>query len=218
MKEWMTLRQNLYQKRKDYMLAKLKKELEILRNKVRFIKAVIEETIVIKRVKRQAICRELKRQGFLTMSELNQIQSDKKKATLIVDDGQVKEDDQEPEEELRDGDIPTKEYDYLLTMPLWSLSDEKIQELNKQASDKKDDHDTLEGTHIFKIWERDLESFLEALKKQEDKDEVDRLSHKGMVGGGKKKGRAKAAVKKQGTPKKAGEAAKKPQKKLAPKS
>jgi len=42
------------------MLAKLKKELEILRNKARFIKAVIDDEIVIKRVKRIVIAGTLK--------------------------------------------------------------------------------------------------------------------------------------------------------------
>lgn len=45
MKEWYALRQNLYVMRKEHMLAKLKKEFETLRNKVRFIKAVINEEV-----------------------------------------------------------------------------------------------------------------------------------------------------------------------------
>ena len=45
MNEWFGLRSTLYERRKDYMLAKLKKEHEMLVNKVRFIRAVIEETI-----------------------------------------------------------------------------------------------------------------------------------------------------------------------------
>jgi DNA gyrase/topoisomerase IV subunit A len=57
MKDWFGLRSTLYERRKDYMLAKLKKDHEILVNKVRFIKAVIEETIKIKKVKRSEIVR-----------------------------------------------------------------------------------------------------------------------------------------------------------------
>jgi DNA topoisomerase-2 len=54
-KEWFGLRSTLYELRKAFMLAKLKKEHEMLVNKVRFIKGVIEETIQIKRVKRKEI-------------------------------------------------------------------------------------------------------------------------------------------------------------------
>ena len=55
MREWFALRVNLYSVRKDHMLAKLKKEYETIRNKVMFIKGVIDETIHIKKVKRSAI-------------------------------------------------------------------------------------------------------------------------------------------------------------------
>jgi len=32
-------------------------------------------------------------------------------------------------------DIKSQSYDYLLTMPLWSLSFEKIEEINKEKTD-----------------------------------------------------------------------------------
>lgn len=100
-------------------------------------------------------------------------------------------------------------------MPLWSLSEEKVAELNRQLDGKKDDHDELEATHIHGLWDRDLEALLEALGKQEDLDERDRLAHKGRaVGSGGKKAprrRAKAGAKdeeaKVGGPAKGGKAA-----------
>lgn len=70
-KHWFDLRADLYHKRKEFMLARLKKECKTLENKVRFIKAVIEETIVIKKVSKKEIAAQLKRQGFLTKSDLN---------------------------------------------------------------------------------------------------------------------------------------------------
>jgi DNA topoisomerase-2 len=93
---------------------------------------------------------------------------------------------------VQEGQVHPSQYDYLLTMPLWSLSEEKIEELNNDMKKKKDDHDSLEKTHINEIWDRDLENFLVALTKQEDIDEKDRLSHKGVANEGKKKNRKKA--------------------------
>jgi len=58
--EWFGLRADLYTRRKTYLLAKLKKDVELLRNRARFIKAVIEEELEIRRVKKQAIVRNLK--------------------------------------------------------------------------------------------------------------------------------------------------------------
>ena len=69
------------------------------------------------------------------------------------------------EEEVKEGQVAPSEYDYLLTMPLWSLSEEKITELNTDMKKKKDDHDALDKTHIYRLWEDDLDMFLEALGK-----------------------------------------------------
>lgn len=207
------MREQLYQRRKEFLLAKLKKEYEILRNKARFIKAVIEEEIQIKRVKKKEIARSLKAAGFATMSELNEIQREERRATVVQNDD--KSDDEEvagaeAEDEVAEGETPPREYDYLLTMPLWSLSEEKVAELSKQMHDKKDDHDQLEATHIHTIWGRDLDAFLVALGKQEEKDEKDRLAHKGV----KVEGRgARAKARKAGGPaKKATEAGDAPKK------
>lgn len=192
------MREQLYQRRKEFLLAKLKKEYEILRNKARFIKAVIEEEIQIKRVKKVEIARSLKAAGFATMSELNEIQKEERRAdhpnasnnnfNVVQNDGgpdDEQEDGAEAEDEVAAGETPPREYDYLLTMPLWSLSEEKVAELSKQMHDKKDDHDQLEATHTHTIWERDLDAFLVALDKQEEKDEKDRLAHKGVKVEGK---------------------------------
>ena len=82
--------------------------------------------------------------------------------------------------EIDEGGIAPREYDYLLSMPLWSLSEEKVLEIESKMKDKKDDHDIMEATHIHTLWERDLDSFLLALTVQEEKDERDRLTHKGI--------------------------------------
>ena len=174
------------------MLAKLKKDYETLRNKVRFIKEVINDTINIKKVKRVVIAKELKKRNYLAQSQLNEIQKDEQRATVVRnDEDQDGVEEAKQEEEYGAGEINPAEYDYLLTMPLWSLSEEKIEELNRQMNNKKDDHDNLEATHIHKLWERDLEDFLIALTKQEEKDEKDRLAHKGIVNNGKQGARRK---------------------------
>jgi DNA topoisomerase-2 len=93
-------------------------------------------------------------------------------------------------EEIEEGGIPAKEYDYLLTMPLWNLSEERVEELQRLLKEKRKEYDTLFAMPIFAIWEKDLDKFLVALQEQEDKEEKDRRmvaqsNHQG--GGGKKK-------------------------------
>lgn len=114
------------------MLAKLRKELEILRNKCRFIKAIIEEEVIIKRKKKVEIAKDLKYQRYATMTELNQIQNDEKKVTVVEENQNSDEEEKKEEEELsqiEEGGVAPREYDYLLSMPLWSLSLEKVLEL-----------------------------------------------------------------------------------------
>ena len=71
MESWFGLRQQLYETRKAWQLAKLLKECEILRNKSRFIKEVVEEVIKINKKKRNVIVKILFYSGYSTMSQLN---------------------------------------------------------------------------------------------------------------------------------------------------
>ena len=125
------MRADLYDLRKAYLLARLEKEHETLRNKVRFIKAVIEGDITINRVKRKVIAATLWSQKYATISQLNEIQAEEKRATVINNEEQA--DSEVPaannEDGLAAGEVRPSEYDYLLTMPLWSLSEERVEEL-----------------------------------------------------------------------------------------
>ncbi len=94
------------------------------------------------------------------------------------------------------GDIPQKEYDYLLSMPIFNLTEEKVEELQRLLKEKKQEYDKLLNMHIFEIWSKDLDAFLEALDKHEEQEERDRLSHKGGTAGGGRKGAKKAPARK----------------------
>lgn len=104
--------------------------------------------------------------------------------------------DSEEAEQLAPGTIPAKDYDYLLSMPLWSLSAEKVEDLATQMKNKKDTHDQLEALHIHVLWERDLDALSAALDKQEELDEKDRRAHKGMRAEGRQgaRGRGRKAA------------------------
>lgn len=59
---------------------------------------------------------------------------------------------------------------------MWSLTEEKIEQLIKEMKEKKDQHDALLNMHYFKMWEKDLDEFLQALDKYEEQEERDRLA------------------------------------------
>lgn len=65
------------------MLSKLNKEYETLANKARFIKAVIEEEVLIKRVKKKDIAKQLKTQNYTTQSDLNKLLKEKERVIVI---------------------------------------------------------------------------------------------------------------------------------------
>jgi DNA topoisomerase-2 len=129
MQEFSVLREQLYHRRKEFLLAKLKKEWVLIDNKVKFILAIINEEITINKVKKKIIVAKLKQMGFKTMSEINEILPEKKKVTLRQDDGEEEKVAIEEEEVVAPGETPAKEYDYLLTMALMSLTEEKVEEL-----------------------------------------------------------------------------------------
>lgn len=56
-------------------------------------------------------------------------------------------------------------YNYLLSMPIYNLTQEKIEELKKQEQEKQTEFDTLVGMKPQKLWEKDLDEFEKAYEK-----------------------------------------------------
>lgn len=83
-------------------------------------------------------------------------------------------------------------------MALWSLTEERVNELIKQMNNKKQEHDILEATAIFDLWNSDLDKMMEVLEEIETREEDERVRQGGVNNNGKrkkKKGPVKAAVK-----------------------
>lgn len=83
MQEFYGLRKTLYEKRKEFLLAKLKKEFETISNKVRFILGIINEEIKLNKVKRKDVVLKLKSLGFKTVTELDQILGRRERVTVV---------------------------------------------------------------------------------------------------------------------------------------
>ncbi|KAG2389063.1 hypothetical protein C9374_014463 [Naegleria lovaniensis] len=158
LKQFYPIRLKYYNKRKDYMLEKLRKELDMLSNKVRFITEVINGTIEMKRRKKEDLLKELKTKKYTAYPK------DKKISTGDVADEDENEEDGSENDALTDG------YNYLLSMPLWSLTAEKVKKLEKEKADKEQEVENLENTKVEDIWLRELDEFLEQLDKFESKE------------------------------------------------
>ena len=135
--EFFNFRLNVYSERKEHIMKRLTREFTVLDNKVRFIEAVISGDLVISNRPKKELMKELRNQGYPAMP------SKSKKS----------EDDEDSYD-----DIGAKDYDYLLSMPLWNLTMEKVDKLKKQKRVKEDELEDLRATSISDIWLRDLDA------------------------------------------------------------
>jgi DNA topoisomerase-2 len=77
LEEFYAKRLIFYGKRKEFLLSKLKRELEILQNKEKFILAVINDKISIKNVKKIELCKILEKLGLTPIRKITKIKSTK---------------------------------------------------------------------------------------------------------------------------------------------
>ena len=127
------VRYDLYGKRKEYMLNILKNKISILESKVKFIYEIIEDTITIYKKTRLDIIQQLYSKEYL-LYENNVITLTSKKKIKFI----------------------RTEYDYLIKMPLYSLSQDKIDELTKDLEKNKLEYEKLEGKSIETMWKEEL--------------------------------------------------------------
>jgi len=151
--EYYLARLNLYKKRKVYQIEELKRELAVLDNKVRFITEIINGSLNLFRQKKAVLAEILHSKGYAKGSDLKDKVSVEEKllARLDIDEEVVK----------------VSEYDYLLGMPLWTLTEEKIVDLESQKAQKEAQIKELEEYTELQIWEKELDEFIASLDKIE---------------------------------------------------
>ncbi|KAF2145209.1 uncharacterized protein K452DRAFT_284608 [Aplosporella prunicola CBS 121167] len=148
MEEFYHVRLKFYEKRKQYMLNEMHKELEKLTNQARFVQMIIDGKLVVSRKKKAALVAELKEKGFTPIPKV----SDAKK--------QGETEEVVEEEESEDDEPGANDYDYLLGMAIWSLTVERVEKLRKQIGDKEEEVDTLIKKSPKDLWNADLDAFV----------------------------------------------------------
>lgn len=66
-----------------------------------------------------------------------------------------------------------KNFDYLLGMPMWMLTEERKNELLRQKGDKLTELETLKRKTIQALWREDMDRFMEKLDVIEEKERKD---------------------------------------------
>eukprot|EP01054_Gregarina_sp_Poly1_P001148 Gregarina_sp_Poly_1__1147@NODE_127_length_13318_cov_461_829220_g113_i0_p1_GENE_NODE_127_length_13318_cov_461_829220_g113_i0NODE_127_length_13318_cov_461_829220_g113_i0_p1_ORF_typecomplete_len1054_score202_96DNA_topoisoIV/PF00521_20/8_4e121TOPRIM_C/PF16898_5/5_2e50Toprim/PF01751_22/2_2e19BBIP10/PF14777_6/0_82_NODE_127_length_13318_cov_461_829220_g113_i0750910670 len=166
-REFAKVRLEFYHKRKRHILNLLQKDLCVTSNKMRFILEVVEGQLVVHKKKRAVLVAELRERGYDTMGEIlarfktlnPSMQGD------VDDDGVVREVDEADEE--TEVVQSQRDYDYLVGMPLWSLTFEKVEELKRQQQAKEVELELFQQKTPENLWESDLDHLESAIDQHE---------------------------------------------------
>ena len=124
--EWYIYRYNLYVKRKEYLLKKLRKELNIIKYKVKFINEFIAGSIEIRNKSKANVIKMLEDNNYPKLCD------------------------------KIDANESENSFDYILKMDLYKLTKEEIEKLTKKRDDKQVELDDLEKKEISEIWKDEL--------------------------------------------------------------
>jgi DNA topoisomerase-2 len=139
MEEFFTIRLGKYMTRKEYMLNKIKTSCIVLENKVKFVRSVLDEKIKWNQDE-SAI------ESILEKLEMNRL--DEKALNLGID-------------YISRQALPGAKvsYNYLLEMPIRSLTKQKIDALEKKYAELTEEYDVLDKTSITGLWLADFKKF-----------------------------------------------------------
>ncbi|KAG9773579.1 DNA topoisomerase 2 [Exophiala dermatitidis] len=150
MDEFYRYRLQMYAKRKEWLLEDMNKTLRRLTNQARFVQMIIDGKLNISKKKKAVLVAELKKLGFDAYPKT--VDASKQNEILPV-----AEEDAEDEDE---GSVDASAYDYLLGMPLWSLTQERVEKLLRQIGDKEAEVDALMKKSKEDLWREDLDEFI----------------------------------------------------------
>ena len=125
--DYYTERYNLYITRKDFQLNQIQYELDINNSKMKFINDVINDKIVIYRNKKDNIIDKLVELKYKMIIDKN-----------ITEKYSI--------ENKKTG------FNYLINMPLYNLTEEKMLELNNSILELQKKYDILDSSSIEEIW------------------------------------------------------------------
>ncbi|CAL5213936.1 unnamed protein product [Lathyrus oleraceus] len=171
LEEFYPLRLEYYEKRKKYILANLQRLLLILDNKVRFILGVVNGEIIVSNRKKADLLIELKQKGFTPMPKKGK--SAEPQVAGANDDNSEENEDAEQETVSRPVSVEGAtwgDYEYLLSLPIGTLTLESVQKLLDEKTDKEKEFEILMGTPTTSLWLKDLDELEKKLDELDSKE------------------------------------------------
>ncbi|KIH91814.1 DNA topoisomerase II [Sporothrix brasiliensis 5110] len=157
MEEYYNYRFGVYTRRKEHWLRVYHTEYRKIRNQYRFISEIMEGKLVVSKKKKAIVVQELRERKYDAFPKDN---GDAKGAKSKDDEDNVEE-----EEEEDDGGS-ARDYDYLLSMAIWSFTQERLERLKKQIDAKKEQYDELNSKSEKDLWCADLDEFIKEWENQ----------------------------------------------------
>ncbi|KAK1173443.1 DNA topoisomerase 2-beta-like isoform X2 [Acipenser oxyrinchus oxyrinchus] len=171
LKEFFELRLHYYKLRKDWLVGMLGAESAKLSNQARFVLEKIEGKISIENKSKRDLIRMLVQKGY----ESDPVTAWNKAQEKLLEDNA---DDDDDTSSIDSGSTSGPNFNYILSMPLWCLTKEKVQELLKQRDTKKMELDDLERKTPCDLWKEDLAAFVEELDRVEAQEKEDMMAGK----------------------------------------
>ncbi|KAH7165520.1 DNA topoisomerase [Dactylonectria macrodidyma] len=146
LEEYYVHRLDMYTERKKYWLGVYHADYRKLKNQARFIKEIIDGELVVGRKKKTLLVDELRERKYEAFPPGKEKKSN--------------DDDADEEEDVDSADGGARDYDYLLSMPIWSLTAERLEKLKDAIARKKVEHDELLALNEKDLWCNDLDVFM----------------------------------------------------------
>ncbi|XP_022523074.2 DNA topoisomerase 2-beta isoform X2 [Astyanax mexicanus] len=174
LKEFFELRLHYYKLRKDWLVGSLGAESAKLSNQARFVLEKIEGKISIENKSKRELIRMLVQRGY---------ESDPVAAWNRAQEKALEEEDRdgnESDSSIDSGSSSGPNFNYILNMPLWCLTKEKVDELLKQRDLKKAELNELQRKCSEDLWREDLAVFVEELDRVEEQERESASQGKGV--------------------------------------
>lgn len=147
LEEFYDYRLGMYEKRKIYHTRILKNDLDILKYKIKFLKYVIDNKIIVGKRKKQEIIKDLVSLGFPKLS---------KDIDAVDPPEDVCDDEDDTQVTKTETHIVYKKYNYITDLQIFSMTDEKLTELSEQYEAKKLEYEKYIATPSKDIWKEEL--------------------------------------------------------------
>ncbi|KAJ3428705.1 DNA topoisomerase/gyrase [Anaeramoeba flamelloides] len=171
--DFFELRWDMYRKRKKFLLEKVNYQLKKLKNIAKFIKLVISKEINFNIQNKKELIKDLENKNFQKFTKKFIYNKDN---DMDEDEYEYKKKSNNKSKSKEGGKGKNKtskkvipSYGYLLSLSLWSLTNEKYQKTLEEKRVLKEKKYQIVTTLVQEMWKKDLDNFIEIFDIEEQK-------------------------------------------------